>query len=317
MSITIRPFEATESEYEQIVALQNAVWPDEFATVENLRHRDNHRDTAFLFQREVIEKDGELVACGRYAQWPWAFHPQKYWISSTVHPDYERQGIGSAYYEHVIALLLDRDPIAITASTREDKPQAIQFLRKRGFEQTMREARSELKVDSFDSTEFVALLEKVRNSGIQILTMRQLADIDPDWKRNLYEAEWEIDQDIPSPDGHVKRSFESFEKGTLTSPSLLPDAWFVALDEGRYVGMSTLWRSANKEKLDTGITGVVRSHRRRGIATALKVHGIQFAQQYGAKTIVTENEEDNPMYQLNLMLGYRPAPGWLDFEKRL
>ncbi|MGB0387429.1 MAG: GNAT family N-acetyltransferase [Ardenticatenaceae bacterium] len=317
MSITIRPFEPTDTEYEQIVAIANAVWPDEFVTVENLRHRDTHRDPNYLFEREVIEKNGQLVAFGTYAQWSWSFHPRKYWVGLAVHPDYEGQGIGSAYYEHVMALLLERDPIAITASTREDKPQAIRFLRKRGFEQTMREPRCELKVDTFDSTKFVGVLEKVRQSGIQIVTIRQLAEIDPNWKRNLYEAEWEIVQDVPSPDPHVKRSFENFEKGTLGRPKLLPDGWFVALNEGRYVGMSALWRSANKEKLDTGLTGVVRTHRRRGIATALKVHGIQFAQQYGAKTIVTENEENNPMYQLNLILGYRPVPGRLDFEKTL
>ncbi|MGB0387428.1 MAG: GNAT family N-acetyltransferase [Ardenticatenaceae bacterium] len=317
MSITIRPFEPTDTEYEQVIAIENAVWPDEFATVENMRHWDTHRDQNYLFEREVIEKDGQLVAFGAYAQWSWSFHPRKYWIGLRVHPDYEGQGIGSPYYEHVMALLLERDPIAITASTREDKPQAIRFLRKRGFEQTMREQRCELKVDTFDSTKFVGVLEKVRQSGIQIVTIRQLAEIDPHWKRNLYEAEWEIDQDVPSPDASAKRSFESFEKGALGSPNLLPDGWVVALDEGRYVGMSTLWRSANKEKLDTGLTGVVRTHRRRGIATALKVHGIQFAQQYGAKTIVTENEENNPMYQLNLILGYRPVPGWLDFEKTL
>ncbi len=69
--------------------------------------------------------------------------------------------------------------------------------------------------------------------------------------------------------------------------------------------------------LHTGMTGVLRSHRRQGLATALKVHAIQFAKAYGAKAINTSNEEHNPMFQLNLALGFAPAPAWLDFEKQM
>ena len=317
MSIIIQPFEATDSEYETIVAIKNAVWPDQFVTVETRQHWDKSRQPGYLFERELIKKDGQIVAFGSYAQLIWSFHPRKYWVDLAVHPDYEAQGIGSAYYEHIMSLLAERDPIAITATTREDKTQGIEFLRKRGFEQVMREARSELKVATFDHANFAGVLEKVRAQGIQIVSIRQLAEIDSNWKRNLYEAEWEIEQDVPSPDPSVKRSFRSFKKRSLGSPILLPDAWFVALDQGRYVGMSILWRSGNKDKLDTGLTGVVRTHRRRGIATAMKLHAIQFAQQYGAKIIVTENEENNPMYQLNLNLGFRPISAWLEFEKKL
>jgi hypothetical protein len=33
--------------------------------------------------------------------------------------------------------------------------------------------------------------------------------------------------------------------------------------------------------------------------------------------IETYNEENNPMYALNLALGFKPQPAWLEFEKRL
>ena len=66
-----------------------------------------------------------------------------------------------------------------------------------------------------------------------------------------------------------------------------------------------------------GLTGVLRSHRRRGIATAVKLPTIDFARSVGARYISTDNEENNPMYQLNLKLGFRPMPAWLDFEKHL
>jgi hypothetical protein len=40
-----------------------------------------------------------------------------------------------------------------------------------------------------------------------------------------------------------------------------------------------------------------------------------FAQEIGAKFIETNNEEHNPMYQLNLQLGFQPQSADLDMEK--
>ena len=63
------------------------------------------------------------------------------------------------------------------------------------------------------------------------------------------------------------------------------------------------------------MTGVVRAYRRRGIATALKVRTIQYAQTVGAETIVTSNEENNPMNILNRKLGFEPMPAWISYHR--
>jgi hypothetical protein len=44
---------------------------------------------------------------------------------------------------------------------------------------------------------------------------------------------------------------------------------------------------------------------------------IAYAQQRGATRIVTNNEENNPMYQINVKLGFKPTPAWLELHKRL
>jgi len=56
-------------------------------------------------------------------------------------------------------------------------------------------------------------------------------------------------------------------------------------------------------------------YRQRGIATALKVKAAEFAQQVGAATIMTMNEESNPMYQLNVQLGFKPLPTWITYKR--
>jgi GNAT superfamily N-acetyltransferase len=111
---------------------------------------------------------------------------------------------------------------------------------------------------------------------------------------------------------------EHYVKNVLENPGFMADAYWVALDGDEYVGMSNLWRNlSDPQKLNTGLTGVRRSHRRRGIATALKVRGIKFAQAHGKTAIETGNEEHNPMYQLNLQLGFQPKPAWMDFIRHL
>jgi mycothiol synthase len=65
------------------------------------------------------------------------------------------------------------------------------------------------------------------------------------------------------------------------------------------------------------VTTTRREYRRRGIATALKVHIIQFAKARGVQEIFTTNDAQNPMYQLNLALGFQPQPSWVRVEKAI
>lgn len=115
-------------------------------------------------------------------------------------------------------------------------------------------------------------------------------------------------------------SIEEYRTWFLEKPETLLEGWFVAVDKasGAYVGMSELQRNLeDPERLNTGFACVARAYRRQGIATALKVKGLEFAKAHGAKRIRTGNEEHNPMLQINLRVGFQPLPAWLADEKRL
>ena len=57
-------------------------------------------------------------------------------------------------------------------------------------------------------------------------------------------------------------------------------------------------------------TGVIRTHRRRRIALALKLAAIRYARSQGARSLSTHNDSTNgPMLALNRKLGYVPEPG--------
>ncbi len=317
MTLKIRPFERTDEEYRSCVDIANANWPEEKSAPESWQHRDKHRNPKFLFQRVVGEVDGKIVAFSSYGESEWAYVPGKYFVGVEVHPGHQRRGYGTALYDHIAADLAERDPLFFTADTREDKPDFVRFLTKRGFEQQMRYPVSHLNPQAFDFAKFDGVEKHVRESGIEIVNVPDLPAHDPEWKRNWYELENECWMDVPLPEPPTKVSFEQFES-RFDSPNYDASAHFIAIDGGKYVGLTGFWISiAEKHKLYTGLTGVVRSHRRKGIATALKVSGVRFARDYGATIIETDNEENNPMFGLNLHLGFEAQPAWLDFRKVL
>ncbi|MCB9147938.1 MAG: GNAT family N-acetyltransferase [Caldilineaceae bacterium] len=314
----IRPFRKTEAEYEAIVALDKLVWPDTGDAVADWQYRDEHRAPGRLYQRLVVEQDGQIIAFGAYQEPHWTYEPGKFFFDCRVHPHYLNQGVASAFYHYVLGNIVARGAKIMTALTREDQPQAIQFLTDYGFEQVMRSPSSFVDVAAFDMAPFQGVLDQVAADGIEIYSVAELQKMDVDWMRKLWQLECAIDEDIPLPAPPTHGSLQRYEEVYLNDPSFDPKAWVVAVDRGKYVALSALWRDlANAEQLYTHVTGVVRSHRRRGLAMALKLHGILFAKQYGAKKIWTENEEHNPMFKLNLRLGFQPAPAWLDFRREL
>jgi GNAT superfamily N-acetyltransferase len=316
--ITIRPFAYTDADYEATIRISNAVYPDQPETVGELRHSDQTRDPKFDFGRYLVELDGQIVATGIYCEPWWSHKPGKYFVNLTVDPSYQGRGVGSQFYDFLIGHVLAHDPVVVTSGTREDKAASINFLTKRGYRQVQREQISELDIEAFDPSPFAQIPDKVAARGITVKSLAQIAADDPEWKRRLWQLEAELLVDVPGPDPITIDSFEVFTERDLGSPSFLVDGQFIALDGEHWVGMTALWASeADPELLFTGLTGVRREYRRRGIATALKLRGISFARRYGAKTVETGNDDDNPMYQINLRLGFKPKPAWLTFEKQL
>lgn len=310
----IELFTRDESSYQQLVEVYNAVWPDQKNTPEQWKYSDDNRKPEHFFQRFVAYVDGRMVAWGTAGQHAWSFQEGKYGLYGAVHPDYRGRGIGSALYDQLCAVVMPLHPTKLVAETREDQAAGLHFLEKRGFKRAMRYPISELTVDAFDFDHFQPTVDAVLSNGIVVKPLSVLQQEDSGWKQKVYDLEWDLLKDVPSPDPLTPTGLDHYDRNVLQNPEFMPDAYYVALDGADYVGMSNLWRdTVNRQRLNTGLTGVRRSHRRRGIATALKVHGIRFAQTYGAKSIETGNEEHNPMYQLNLQLGYTPKPAWMDF----
>ena len=325
----IRPFEPTDAEYEAVVALLNGLYPDtQPSTVRDWQHGDQTRNPKYFLQRLVaVDDDGALAALGAIFEPQGMYVPGKYYVKLDMRPaaaDWAQE-----LFDRLLTTVANREPKAeaLLSFTREDKTHLVDFWLGQGFQQTGRYPTSEIDLTTFDAAPYAGLEEKLASQNICLYTLETLMARDPQWKQKLYELDWEIEQDIPQPDPPVKQPMEEFEK-YFQRPSFRADGVFVAVDEapqamqtepgGTYAGLSTISVSVPKpERVSVGITGVARAYRRRGIATALKLKTFEFAESIGARYIGTDNEENNPMYELNMQLGFKPKPAWLDFEKKV
>ncbi len=145
------------------------------------------------------------------------------------------------------------EPVTIVAHTREDRPDGVRFLTRRGSVQQMRAPVSHLDVEAFDPAPFAAKIARVEALGVRILTLGEIAETDHDWKEKFWELDWELLQDVPSPDPFTRLSLASFETRVLESPGFNPDGIVIALEGDRWLGMSGLWMAHTSLRVSTSI----------------------------------------------------------------
>lgn len=317
MDLSIHPFTNSDSDYQALAALRNALYPDYPSTAAEWRRRDERRDSKCILVRVIATLHGHVVGMGHYAQLTWMFHPQKFDFGVHVHSDFQRQGVGARIYDHLMADLAPHEPINLRCSVREDSVASLRWAARHGFVEDMRFWESRLDVVAFDPARFAGHVEQVASQGVAIFSLAELEARDPDFWKRYYDLDIETSKDVPTPEPQTQLDYAEWRKW-FTGPSFLPDGQFIAVADGQYVGLSALWRHEGMADLDTGLTAVRREYRRRGIALALKLHAIDYAQRMGAPVIRTDNELNNrPMLSINEALGFVKQPAWIALVNRL
>lgn len=314
--MVIRPFR--ERDYEAFAALLNAVDPKTPVSAEEIRRADRLREPRYRFGRLVAEEAGKLIGAGIFFQPPREYHPQKFWFQFPLHPDHRNLELLEALYHEVVRTVSVFQPVAFRVILREDQEDELRFFQREGFAELRRNWEMILDVENFDPSPFREVESRIRRKGIEIRTLEALMAQDPAWMEKLYRLNNKVHKDMPFIDPPTPMAFEEFRRRMVEDPSkdLLRDGWFIAVREGDYIGHHNLWRTENPETLLIGTTGVLRPYRRQGIALALKIRGIRYAKERGARFLITHNDSLNePILALNRKLGFRPRHGWVTLGK--
>jgi GNAT superfamily N-acetyltransferase len=307
----------TSDDYTAIAAVHNAVYPEFPVTASELARAASDRDERCRCERWMATVGRQVVAHGGFSQSPETFKEGEYTLVGGVVPEYRRRGIGSALFQVVLDRLQTIGATVLRSYAREDRHSNIDFLHQRGFVEYMREQDWELDIAGFNPSPYRELLQRLDREGVRILSLRELDD-DPMRDRKLYELVHELMKDTPGAERHQRLPFDQWVDLNFHRPEIPLGGYFVAIDGDDYLGKTHFETEESRHILWTKLTGVVQSHRRRGIASALKVRSIEWARQNGYPKILTDNRSDNvPMLTLNERLGFHRLPPWVFYEKRL
>ena len=195
------------------------------------------------------------------------------------------------------------------------------FLEKNLFINKFKIREYSLDLSTLDLSKYDDLIYKLENKGIKFYDSKLELSNQPNHYKKLEELEWIISQDFPMPEGlYPERStFKEFMKQQKLFEEKRYGIDMIAVYNDRYIGSTDIevYPKSDPEKGWTGGLGVIKEFRRQGIATALKVKAYEKLKEKGIKIVRTDNEENNPMYLINVALGFKPEPYGLEYQKEI
>jgi GNAT superfamily N-acetyltransferase len=303
-------------QYEALAQILSAAYPGYMFDAGGLRSLDANLADGYVARRWIGSQDGIPVAVGEYRHTPEMFHPREFLLLIAVHPAYQGQGIGRRLYQCIHEDMAAHDPLKIRAACQASHMRSVAFLERRGFARGKHILELQLDLERLETVKANNHLDGVSVPGVTITTLSALAK-DPVYDRKLYELITALRAEVPLPRAATRVSFEHFVADFLVAPSRLPEATWVAIHDGEYVGFSDLFEDG-EGGLYCGLTGVLPLFRGRGLAKMLKSTGVDFAYSHGYRHIRTFNDDANAaILAVNRRLGYAEKSAWLHFEKTI
>ena len=289
--------EIRESELADWVALVGSASGGRGGTVEDyLDWRRQAKDMAWLLAEEEAAPLGAAIAMVGWHTPPGVGRGEVW-----VVPEARGRGAGSELFREVARWVSERGCIELESSVREDDPESLSWVVRRGFREVGRNSTLVLELEGIEAPAVDP------PEGIEIVSWAER----PGLERGMYEVALEAYPDIPGQADEELVPFEEWLAMDMQGAGDRPEATFVALAGDEVVGYGKLaFSSARPGVAMHDLTAVKRGWRGRGIAGALKRAEIAWAKRSGFTRLETTNEERNePIRRLNERHGYRLEPG--------
>jgi GNAT superfamily N-acetyltransferase len=226
----------------------------------------------------------------------WELRPRRYRFDLAVRPECQRQGIANRLLDQVMIDAHKLGATGLQARVRDDKPGALEFVRRRGFHEVHRMGAYRLDFAQANTAGFQEPFDRLRDRGIEVTTLAAVREQDPrhlEQFHKLYSAAREgwPDPD-PDPAGPIPVPVERLKR--WLDATQLPETFFIAKHAQHYIAFTSFF--------DIG-TAVHPEYRRKGIATLLKAASIADARLRGFQGQTTSTA--SPGMQMVLeSLGY-------------
>jgi mycothiol synthase len=278
----------SDCDFRGYVEVWNAITPGEPITVAEARRRLARQPWRLYL---VAEEDGRIVGSGFAGRSDVA---GRAFLMVRVLPEWRRRGIGVGLYEVCRPHAVELGAKTISGRIAEHDAESLRWAANRGFAEVGRDI--ELARELGDDA------PATPPDGIEI---KELAAADHD---AIYAVAVECWPDMATPEPIQAPPYDDWAMEELRGPVI-----FGAFDREQLVGYAALvTRPANPDVLEHGFTAVVRSHRGRGIAMALKRTQLAWAAEHGYHRLVTYTQEGNEaMRAINEKLGYREQAAWI------
>jgi GNAT superfamily N-acetyltransferase len=237
----------------------------------------------------------------------WRVRADRFRMDLVVAPPARGRGVGSRLLGQLVGEARSAGAATLQARAEDSDERALEFLTHRGFQETMRMFRQELRTAG-------AVLEpnereRAALANVELTTLAEEMSRGAEWFERLrvvYEGVREGWRDPdPRPEEPSHRVTPTELQRALDAFPMEPDAFLLAMRDGRYVAF-----------VGSIGTGVLPSFRGRGLATALKRRYAALMRSRGVEVLHTLT--GNPaMLRANENVGYRTVSAEVRLVRQL
>jgi GNAT superfamily N-acetyltransferase len=305
MRLTYRDFTGSDAQYEELLQIENDD-ADEPKTLQDLRDENDYLTPEQTRGREFVMLDGKCVGASNYYSTHSKVDGCSYCGFFTLLKSFREHRLEQQIIERLMEVAKSGGAAHVLFFSDEADEPKLHALKRLAFEPFGGYAETRLDLDLFDPKSFDGVVRRVGDQGIDIRSSIDLEGADLCLVQKVYELATQLRAELDPDDTSPSETFDAFRERILNPKAGFPQNQFLALDGNEVIGLSRWSRSEkNLQEATTDLTGVLVSHRRRGIAKALKVVSLTAAKQEGIRFVSTFNTIANPMLQLNYQLGFQ------------
>ncbi|WNF24980.1 GNAT family N-acetyltransferase [Mesobacillus jeotgali] len=263
----------------------------------------------------VLTPSGRLIGYGMHASGPWdpILKPGYAEIFIKVDQEWRNRGIGSWILSEIEGFAQKNRIRFLQTQIKETYEEELEWAKKNGFKKTGHYFESQLDISRFKKDPYSSIFEELDLSGISFTTLEDYSK-DKDYEYRFWDFWWELVSDVP---GMMDKPRPDNDRMIALMKDYEKKGFILAVDGERWIALSIIVREKD-EIFYNSMTGVDKRYRGQGLAQAVKIKAIEFAQQNKGKYIRTHNDSINaPMLKVNKKLGYEQKPGIYGFIKQI